>query len=121
MKVATRITVATAVVVAIAAAAYALMDLREGGADRRLAVEREARTLQAINTVDAARGVWLSLRKGLRTDAEAFSLPAPRRKVALMLAYRRSVESIVSATPVYCAPPSFKLYAAAAVARVAEF
>lgn len=45
MKVATRITVATAVVVAIAAAAYALMDLRERGADRRLAVEREARAI----------------------------------------------------------------------------
>ncbi len=45
MKVATRITVATAVVVAIAAAAYALLDLRERGADRRLAVEREARAI----------------------------------------------------------------------------
>lgn len=45
MKVATRITVATAVVVAIAAAAYALVDLRERGADRRAAVEREARSI----------------------------------------------------------------------------
>jgi len=45
VKVATRITVATAVVVAIAAAAYALVDLRERGADRRLVVEREARAI----------------------------------------------------------------------------
>ncbi len=45
MKVATRITVATAVVVAIAAAAYAIMDLRERSADRRGAVEREARAM----------------------------------------------------------------------------
>ncbi len=45
MKVATRITVATAVVVANAAAAYALLDLRERGADRRFAVEREARAI----------------------------------------------------------------------------
>ncbi len=45
MKVATRITVATAVVVAIAAAAYALVDLRERAADRRTVVEREARAI----------------------------------------------------------------------------
>ncbi len=45
MKVATRITVATAVVVAIAAAGYALVDLRERATDRRTVVEREARAI----------------------------------------------------------------------------
>jgi signal transduction histidine kinase len=43
VKVATRITVATAVVVAIAAALYAVMDLRARAAERRQATEREAR------------------------------------------------------------------------------
>jgi signal transduction histidine kinase len=45
VKVATRITVATAVVVAIAAATYALIDLRARSTERRLAVDREARAL----------------------------------------------------------------------------
>lgn len=45
MKVATRITVATSVVVAIAAVAYATFDLRARAAERRSAVEREARSV----------------------------------------------------------------------------
>jgi signal transduction histidine kinase len=45
MKVATRITVATAIVVAIASAAYALFDLRERTGERRRALEREARAI----------------------------------------------------------------------------
>ncbi len=57
MKVATRITVATAVVVAIASATYALFDLRARVAERTAAVEREARAM--INT----------LRVTLETDA----------------------------------------------------
>ncbi|MGN6110950.1 MAG: ATP-binding protein [Kofleriaceae bacterium] len=44
MKVATRITVATAVVVAIASAAYAFVDLRARTAERRQALEREAKS-----------------------------------------------------------------------------
>ncbi|MEO8701532.1 MAG: ATP-binding protein [Kofleriaceae bacterium] len=63
MKVATRITVATAVVVAIAAAAYALVDLRGRGAERRLAVEREARIIAG------------SLRVALETSATGFKPP----------------------------------------------
>ncbi len=57
MKVATRITVATAVVVAIASATYALLDLRARVAERGAAVEREARAV--VNT----------LRVSLETDA----------------------------------------------------
>ncbi len=57
MKVATRITVATAVVVAIASATYALFDLRARVAERGAAVEREARAV--VNT----------LRVSLETDA----------------------------------------------------
>ena len=49
MKVATRITVATAVVVAIASATYALFDLRARVAERAAAVEREARAV--VNTL----------------------------------------------------------------------
>lgn len=52
MKVATRITVATAVVVAIASAGYAFFDLRARTSERRTAVEREARAL--ANTLRAS-------------------------------------------------------------------
>ncbi len=45
MKVATRITAATSVVVAIASAGYAAFDLRDRVAERRMAVEREARAV----------------------------------------------------------------------------
>jgi signal transduction histidine kinase len=51
MKVATRITAATAVVVALAAAAYAGFDLRARTAEKRLAIEREA--VAVSNTVKA--------------------------------------------------------------------
>ncbi len=47
MKVATRITVATAVVVALASAAYALFDLRARTAEKREALAREARSVAA--------------------------------------------------------------------------
>lgn len=45
MKVATRITVATAVVVALASATYAWFDLRARETERRMSLEREARAL----------------------------------------------------------------------------
>ncbi len=45
MKVATRITVATAVVVALASAAYAAFDLRARVEERRVAIEREAKAV----------------------------------------------------------------------------
>ncbi|MBL0221052.1 MAG: HAMP domain-containing protein [Myxococcales bacterium] len=45
MKVATRITVATAVVVALASATYAIFDLRARVAERRGALEREGRSV----------------------------------------------------------------------------
>jgi signal transduction histidine kinase len=45
MKVATRITAATAVVVALACAAYAFFDLRSRAAERKNALEREARAV----------------------------------------------------------------------------
>ncbi|MBA3392878.1 MAG: HAMP domain-containing protein [Deltaproteobacteria bacterium] len=59
MKVATRITVATAVVVAIASAAYASFDLRARTSERQMAMEREAKAL--ANT----------LRTSLETQAAA--------------------------------------------------
>jgi signal transduction histidine kinase len=64
MKVATRITVATAIVVAIASSGYALFDLRERTSERRTAIEREAR---AIAT---------TLRLALETQASAFRIPS---------------------------------------------
>ena len=45
MKVATRITMATAVVVALASATYAMFDLRARVAERQMALEREARAV----------------------------------------------------------------------------
>jgi signal transduction histidine kinase len=45
VKVATRITVATAVVVAIASAGYAFFDLRARTSERRMSMEREAKAL----------------------------------------------------------------------------
>jgi hypothetical protein len=45
VKVATRITVATAVVVAIASAGYAFFDLRAPTSERRMSMEREAKAL----------------------------------------------------------------------------
>jgi len=64
VKVATRITVATAVVVAIVAAVYALVDLHGRTAERREGVAREAR---AISTV---------LRAALETPAATFKPPS---------------------------------------------
>ena len=64
MKVATRITVATAVVVAIASSAYALFDLRERTTERRTAIEREA------------KGIASSLRVALEAQASAFRIPS---------------------------------------------
>ncbi len=68
MKVATRITVATAVVVALASAAYAFFDLRSRGAERRAGLEREARAVattlrvtieaQPLRTPPAMVGGW---------------------------------------------------------------
>lgn len=57
MKVATRITVATAVVVAIASASYAAFDLRSRSAERRAGLEREAKAVASTLrvTLDAAR------------------------------------------------------------------
>ncbi len=64
MKVATRITVATAVVVAIASAGYALFDLRERTSERRKAIEREARAIAS------------TLRLALEEQASAFRIPS---------------------------------------------
>jgi signal transduction histidine kinase len=57
VKVATRITTATAIVVAIAAAAYALVDYRERGNERRQALERETKAItSALKATLEARG-----------------------------------------------------------------
>lgn len=64
MKVATRITVATVVVVAIASAAYALFDLRERTSERRKAVEREAKTIAS------------TLKLALESQSSAFRIPS---------------------------------------------
>ncbi len=68
MKVATRITVATAVVVAIASSGYALFDLRERTSERRMELEREA------------RGIASTLRMALEAQASAY--PDPERRAA---------------------------------------
>ncbi|MGH2899192.1 MAG: HAMP domain-containing protein, partial [Solirubrobacteraceae bacterium] len=64
MKVATRITMATAVVVALASALYAYFDLRTRRTERRTALEREART------------VATALRFDVETQPSAFRAPS---------------------------------------------
>ncbi|HET9989234.1 MAG TPA: HAMP domain-containing sensor histidine kinase [Kofleriaceae bacterium] len=64
MKVATRITVATAVVVMIATSIYAVFDLRGRVAERRSVLEREA------------RAVALTLRATFELSASAFRAPS---------------------------------------------
>ena len=64
MKVATRITAATAVVVAFACAAYAGFDMRSRSAERRAALEREARAVAS------------TLRITLESGASAFRAPS---------------------------------------------
>lgn len=64
MKVATRITAATALVVACASGAYAYYDLRGRETERRAALEREARSISGI------------IRAILETNSTSFRLPA---------------------------------------------
>lgn len=64
MKVATRITVATAVVVMFASAIYAVFDLRGRSAERRNSLEREA------------RAVATTLRATFEVNASAFRAPS---------------------------------------------
>ncbi|HWO21951.1 MAG TPA: ATP-binding protein [Kofleriaceae bacterium] len=71
MKVATRITVATTIVVAIASSGYALFDLRERTHERRTAIEREARAIAS------------TLRLALEAQASAFRIPSDAQLQAL--------------------------------------
>lgn len=72
MKVGTRITVATAVVVALASAVYAVFDLRAHAAERHAAFEREARAVAS------------TLRANLEAPAAAWRPPsdAQQRELA---------------------------------------
>jgi signal transduction histidine kinase len=105
VKVATRITTATAIVVAIAAAAYALVDLRARGAERRLIVEREARSiavalkvalesrpvpLRMPNEVELARATgW---RISVIPAARHAELPGPGLGAAQLKRLRQMIE-----------------------------
>jgi signal transduction histidine kinase len=62
VKVATRITMATAVVVAIASATYALFDLRARVAERQMAVEREARAVASTIRVSLENQAMIEAR-----------------------------------------------------------
>jgi signal transduction histidine kinase len=74
VKVATRITLATTVVVAIAAAGYATFDLRVRAAERRAAFEHEARAVAS------------TLRASVEAQASAFESPSE----AQLQAWRRA-------------------------------
>ncbi len=63
MKVATRITAATAVVVALASASYALIDARARATERHAGIEREARAVAS------------TVRVGLEAQGPAFRVP----------------------------------------------
>ncbi len=68
MKVATRITVATAVVVALASAAYAYFDMRGRRAERLEQLEREARAVAG------------TLRLNLEAQGSAFRIPSDTQR-----------------------------------------
>ena len=74
MKVATRITMATAVVVAIASLSYAVLDLRTRRVERRAALEREA------------RAVATALRFDIETQPALFRTPSEATMRELMRA-----------------------------------
>jgi len=79
VKVATRITVATAVVVAIASAAYAFFDLRARTSERRLSMEREAKAVASTLRASLENQAALEQRDArlraeqLQREFEAFS------------------------------------------------
>jgi len=77
-------------------------------------VEREGRISQAILTLDVARGLWRRLKDAFWVDDEAFALPPVKRKETLLRHYRRLAADAAGAAPIYCAPPSLKLWAAGA-------
>ena len=79
MKVATRITVATAVVVMLASALYASFDLRSRAIERRVELEREARAVASI------------LRTGLEGRVSAFRPPPEDELATLGGAWKASV------------------------------
>jgi signal transduction histidine kinase len=83
VKVATRITVATAVVVAIAAATYALVDLRGRAAERRIVVEREARSV--------ANALRHTFELGATADALKPRADAELRELSRAIGWRVSV------------------------------
>ncbi|HEU4610463.1 MAG TPA: HAMP domain-containing protein, partial [Kofleriaceae bacterium] len=83
MKVATRITVATAVVVALASAAYAYFDLRARRSERVAQLEREARTVAGV------------LRATIKAQPSAFRAPSD----AQLQQWRRSTGWTVTLWP----------------------
>ncbi len=69
VKVATRLTLATAVVVTLASSAYAVFDVRARGAERQAAALREARTLAlGLRVAIEARGLDLARADALGRD-----------------------------------------------------
>jgi signal transduction histidine kinase len=89
MKVATRITVATAVVVTLASASYALMDLRTRRTERRAALEREARAVGTAlrYTIEAMPSVY---RAPSEATVRELSRAAGGWRVTLLPSGRRS-------------------------------
>ncbi len=82
MKVATRITMATALVVALASATYALFDLRARAAERRLGLEREARALASTLRVSLERDAALEARDArYRADQLQQAIDAIEKKL----------------------------------------
>lgn len=82
MKVATRITMATAVVVALASATYAQFDLRARIAERREALEREARAVASTVRVSIENHASIEARDArYRADLLQRELDAVQKKL----------------------------------------
>ena len=75
-------------------------------------VEREGRLSQAVLALDIARALWRRLREVYWADEGAFAQPPVRRKAMLLHHFRRLASAAAAAAPIYCAPPSLKLWAA---------
>ncbi len=73
---------------------------------------RELRVTQALRTLDAGQSLWRALASALRAaEAAAFDLAEPRRKAALLAAFRRTLAGVLRAHPPLISGPSLKLFA----------
>jgi len=78
-------------------------------------LEHEAHLTQTIHSLNLATALWRQIRVIYQPAPEAFELPLKRRRATLMQLMKRIGQTIVQnskTSPLMCAPPTLKLYAA---------